>query len=157
MYIDYALVLGIEFVVIILTIWIGVKQWRKEFNPLTTVLYRDAMTFSSILFLTSVANVALLAGTSSIALHLLLLEPQRVLHSVLTSRIILHLRMASSKQQEELETGATVDFFHRPENMDPSSNVEMTTVFSGDTRDTFSIATDNVNLNHGASEVPNIV
>jgi len=151
LYIDYALVLGVEFVVISLTIWIGVKQWRKDFNPLTTVLYRDAIMFASILFVVSIANVALLAGTSSIALHLLLLEPQRVLHSVLTSRIILHLRMASSKAQEELQTGASVDFNH-PE---VSCNVEMTTIFSDDTRGTISMFTDMEN--HGASVDPNPV
>ncbi|KLO17496.1 hypothetical protein SCHPADRAFT_163975 [Schizopora paradoxa] len=107
LYIDYALVLGVEFVVIALTICIGLKQWKEQLNPMATVLYRDAFTFSSILFATSIANVTVLAGTSSIALHLLLLEPQRVLHSVLTSRIILHLRIASDDTPEEVETLST--------------------------------------------------
>jgi len=123
LYINYALVLGIEFVVIFLTIWIGVKQWRREINPLTTVLYRDAIAFSSILFVTSIANVALLAGTTSIALHLLLLEPQRILHSVLTSRIILHLRIASSDPQE-IEMRPPTSFHHS----DPSCNTGGTDV-----------------------------
>lgn len=148
LYIDYALVLGVEFVVICLTIWIGIKQWRNESNPLKTVLYRDAITFSSILFLTSVANVTVLAGTSSIALHLLLLEPQRVLHSVLTSRIILHLRIASAQQQEERETVPPMDFLPPPgenSNLDSSFNVEATSILSGDGRGNISMATDNVN------------
>lgn len=68
LYIDFALLLVIEFVVILLTIWIGVKQWREELNTLATVLYWDAITFSSILFVSSIANVAVLAGTSSVRL-----------------------------------------------------------------------------------------
>ncbi|KLO17484.1 hypothetical protein SCHPADRAFT_163604 [Schizopora paradoxa] len=153
LYIDYALVLGLESVVIVLTIWVGVKQWRKEFNPLTTILYRDAIIFASILFAASIVNVTLLAGTSSIALHLLFLEPQRVLHSVLTSRIILHLRIASAKQQEELQTGASVDFTH-PES---TCDVEMTTVFSGDTRGALSTYTDDDLGHHGANGEPSVV
>jgi len=140
LYIDYALVLGVEFVILLLTIWIGVKQWREEVNPLTTVLYRDAITFSSILFASSIANVSVLAGTPSIALHLLLLEPQRVLHSVLTSRIILHLRIASSYARgEDADTIPPMDF----DMLGSSRNVETTTAsFSGDIQGTISMFTD---------------
>jgi len=162
LYIDYALVLGIEFVVVLLTIWIGVRQWQHEFNPLATVLYRDAIKFSSILFVTSVANVVLLAKTPAIPLHLLLLGPQRVLHSVLTSRIILHLRIVSN-QQHELETAAPteMDFIHPPEDLrlDQSCNVEALNVISGDTRDTDtnSMAIQVDIENHSASTGPNPV
>lgn len=76
-----------------------------------------------------------------------------MLHSVLTSRIILHLRIASAKSQEELETGATVDFTHPATTCD----VEMTTVFSGDTRGTLSLYTDGDTENHGAIVDPSLV
>jgi len=135
LYIDYAILLGLESVVLSLTIWIGVKQWREKLDPLRTVLYRDAVTFSSILFVTSIANVTVLAGTSSIALHLLMLEPQRVLHSVLTSRIILHLRIASTDTEEKAETMPSMNF-NQP---DVSSNAEMTSAFSGDGAGTVSM------------------
>jgi len=155
-YIDYALVLGIEFAVILLTIWIGINQWRDEVNPLTTVLYRDAITFSSIRFVSSIAIVAVLAGTSSIALRLLLLEPQRVLHSVLTSRIILHLRIVSSNAQEDFDTMPSMNF-NLP---DASCNVETrttTAAFSGDTQGTISMFTDTESRWHGGSVDPKIV
>jgi len=152
LYIDYALVLGVEFVVLLLTIWIGIKQWREEVNPLTTVLYRDAITFSSILFASSIANVSVLAGTPSIALHLLLLEPQRVLHSVLTSRIILHLRIASSDAQEDADTIPPMDF----DLPGSSRNVGMTTasLAGGDTQGTISMFTDTESRWHGGSVDP---
>jgi len=154
LYIDYALVLGVEFVVLLLTIWIGVKQWKEEVNPLTTVLYRDAITFSSILFVSSIANVSVLAGTSPIPSHLLLLEPQRVLHSVLTSRIILHLRIASSDAQEGADTIPPMDF----DLPGASRNVETTTAsFSGDTQGTISMFTDSESRWHDGSVDPKFV
>jgi len=71
-------------------------------------------------------------------------RPQRILHSVLTSRIILHLRIASSDPQE-IEMRPPTSFHHS----DPSCNIDMTSTFSGDTGGTVSTITDMEN--QGAS------
>ncbi len=57
------------------------------------------------------------------------LRPQRVLHLVLTSRIILHLRVASFNAHEDIDTIPPLTF-NQP---GASCNVETTaTAFSGD-------------------------
>jgi len=95
LYVDFAMIMVVEFAVLVLTFWKGVSQWKMRKNsPLIAVLYRDGVVFFFCLFAISISNF-LLAILSSPIYEFLLPEVQRILHSVLTSRIILHLREVS--------------------------------------------------------------
>ncbi|EJU00433.1 hypothetical protein DACRYDRAFT_100945 [Dacryopinax primogenitus] len=77
----------------------GIDYYRTGSSAnLSTVLYRDGLMFSLILALFSVLNMVVLLTTTA-DLFNLLLAMQRAIHSVLTSRILLHLRRAAGERQ----------------------------------------------------------
>ncbi|GLB45725.1 hypothetical protein LshimejAT787_2600580 [Lyophyllum shimeji] len=88
---DFALLMVNETIVMVLTIWIGVKRFRHSRNPLVITLYRDGVFYFVYLFLISAGNIiVLLAGPPE---YVDLLNTfQRVMHSVLSTRILLHVR-----------------------------------------------------------------
>ncbi|KLO19409.1 hypothetical protein SCHPADRAFT_75928 [Schizopora paradoxa] len=96
LYIDYGLIMIVELTIISLTVWKGFSQWKMRGNStLLTTLYRDGALFFAFLFAISMGNFLLYMITPRAMLEFLLPEPQRTLHSVLTARIILHLRGAA--------------------------------------------------------------
>ncbi|KLO19408.1 hypothetical protein SCHPADRAFT_935463 [Schizopora paradoxa] len=97
LYLDYALIMIIEMCIIGLTLWRGISEWRSVNSPLIGTLYRDGVTFFLCLFAISFTNFILYVVTQSLLLELLLPEFQRVMHSVLTARIVLHLRAAAAE------------------------------------------------------------
>jgi len=97
LYIDYGLIMVVELTIVSLTVWKGIQQWRvRGTSTLLSTLYRDGALFFASLFAISMANFLLYVTTPSelAMLEFLLPEIQRTLHSVLTARIILHLRDA---------------------------------------------------------------
>ncbi|KAJ7362890.1 hypothetical protein DFH08DRAFT_1073794 [Mycena albidolilacea] len=98
---------GLSFILVLLnetalmsyTLWIGVKTYRHTTSPLVTTLYRDGVTYYVFLFLGSAANVAILIGAPK-QLRELLNTPLRVLHSVLSTRALLHVRKAERERSE---------------------------------------------------------
>ncbi|KLO07260.1 hypothetical protein SCHPADRAFT_909649 [Schizopora paradoxa] len=95
LFIDYVMVMSIELCVISLTIWKGVSHWKVRGSHLLKVLYRDGIVFFIGLFIMSCANAVMYISSNKQLRGVSLSELQRVLHAVLTSRIILHLRQAS--------------------------------------------------------------
>ncbi|KAJ7132938.1 hypothetical protein C8R46DRAFT_1362386 [Mycena filopes] len=93
----FILLLLNETVLMSYTIWIGLKLYRRSHSPLVETLYRDGITYFMLIFLSSVANVALLVAAPD-ELSQLLNTFIRVLHSVLSARVLLHI---VGKEKEE--------------------------------------------------------
>jgi len=87
----FILVLLNETVLMVCTLWVGVKRFRHSYNPLIKTLYRDGISYFVLLFLISAGNLAVLIW-GPIELVDLFNTFLRVMHSVLSTRIVLHVR-----------------------------------------------------------------
>ncbi|TDL18904.1 hypothetical protein BD410DRAFT_830633 [Rickenella mellea] len=90
-FIDLFLLMFSELVVLILTVWRGVYQWREHQSPLIKTLVKDGIFYFLCLFTISSANAVVLIS-ATVEYSAILLWPQRVLHALLASRIMLHIR-----------------------------------------------------------------
>ncbi|KAK7682839.1 hypothetical protein QCA50_014224 [Cerrena zonata] len=95
--ISFIIVIIIETIVLILTLIKAIQHFRLAGRQdFLSVLYRDGLLFYVYCLSISIANLIVIAGTPrGLATTLALI--QRVLHSCLTSRILVHLRLASSR------------------------------------------------------------
>ncbi|KLO12157.1 hypothetical protein SCHPADRAFT_941428 [Schizopora paradoxa] len=89
---DYAMLCFSEFVVVVLTGWKAITEYKRGSTPLLDVLYRDGFWFFALLFGISLLNAAVTKLSFTFAWI------QCVFHSVLTSRVILHLHEANASQ-----------------------------------------------------------
>ncbi|KAJ7905134.1 hypothetical protein B0H13DRAFT_2023462 [Mycena leptocephala] len=102
-----AIFAGIPFVIVLLndtlimmyTLWIGLKNYRHSRNPLIVTLYRDGITYYVFLCLISAVNVATLLQ-APMPMAQLFNTFLRVVHSVLSTRILLHVRDIEHMQSE---------------------------------------------------------
>jgi len=112
LYINVTMVMVVELVIVLLTVWKAIKQQKTSHRDgLLRVLYRDGILFFICLFAFSLSSFILQINTKLPALYIFLLpELQRVFHSVLTSKIILHLREFSLKTSgyETLSMSTTI-------------------------------------------------
>ncbi|KAI5119610.1 hypothetical protein M0805_007874 [Coniferiporia weirii] len=99
----FALLMSFEFVIMVLTFWKGIIHWREDVyaNALIVVFYRDGALYFLFLFALSMANFVIWhrERPETAIYYFLLVEPQRVFHSVLTARIILNLRETVARRQ----------------------------------------------------------
>ncbi|KAF7355823.1 hypothetical protein MVEN_00910500 [Mycena venus] len=102
------ILIGLCFIIVLLnetvlmsyTLWLGYNKYRHFHNPFIVTLYRDGITYFVFLFLDSAANFAILlvrAGELQSLLSTFLL----VMHSVLSSRVLLNVRDVERKRAEE--------------------------------------------------------
>ncbi|KAI5117597.1 hypothetical protein M0805_004048 [Coniferiporia weirii] len=102
-YIEFALLMAFEFVVMLLTFWKGFEQWRgpARRSTLLETFYRDGALYFFSLFAFSTANFVIWYRLHPINgnYYVFLVEPQRVLHSVVTARMILNLRETTSIEE----------------------------------------------------------
>ncbi|KAF8974258.1 hypothetical protein BDZ97DRAFT_1647266 [Flammula alnicola] len=61
-FINFVLLLYHEAVLMVLTVWVGIKRYRHSSNPLITTLYRDGILYFVWLFIISAANIFVLAA-----------------------------------------------------------------------------------------------
>ncbi|KAK7042260.1 hypothetical protein R3P38DRAFT_311530 [Favolaschia claudopus] len=102
-----AIYAGIPFIIVLLndtvimmyTLWIGLKNYRYSRNPLILTLYRDGLSYYFFLCVISALNVAILLE-SPMPMAQLFNTFLRVVHSVLSARILLHVRDSERKQSE---------------------------------------------------------
>ncbi|KLO20269.1 hypothetical protein SCHPADRAFT_934861 [Schizopora paradoxa] len=107
--IDYGLVCFSELVVVVLTVWRCIKYEFKDMSALLFVLYRDGILFFVCLFVISTSNiVTVLLWWSDLSML------QCVLHSVLTSRVILHLHIAAAGDEASARTVSLPAFADMP-------------------------------------------
>jgi len=124
--VDHAMIMVVEFSVLVLTFWKGVSQWSlRKTSPLITVLYRDGVVFFFCLFAVSIANFLLYAISPSPTYEFLLPELQRILHSVLTARIILHIRDVSVFESGTVNARSSHHFYVPRDEGDKSEDSEM--------------------------------
>ncbi|KAF7340252.1 hypothetical protein MVEN_01943900 [Mycena venus] len=88
-------------VIMAYTLWLGIKKYGHLRSPLVVTLYRDGITYYVFLFVVSLLNVLILEspvlpkkslGQLDTHVFFFLLMFLRVMHSVLSTRIILHIR-----------------------------------------------------------------
>ncbi|KLO18962.1 hypothetical protein SCHPADRAFT_899297 [Schizopora paradoxa] len=94
LFINFTLIMLLELLVVLLTAWKAFTQRHiGTRNGMLGILYRDGFMFFLCLFTISLVNFIIQVNSSLPHLYIFLLpEFQRVIHSVLTSKIILHLR-----------------------------------------------------------------
>ncbi|KAF8060221.1 hypothetical protein FPV67DRAFT_1674180 [Lyophyllum atratum] len=91
LFVDFVLIILLECTIMSLTVWIGVKHFRHSRNRLVYTLYRDGIFFFVYLFLISAGNIVVLVAGPPEYVDLLNTF-QRVMHSILSTRIMLHVR-----------------------------------------------------------------
>jgi len=91
-FVDFGCLVIMDLIILVLTAWGGLRHWKENVtSPLILTFYRDGVLYFACLFSVSLANVIVfIVGDPE--QQGILLELQRVLHSVLSARIILNLR-----------------------------------------------------------------
>jgi len=108
LYVPYASLMIFETVVLILTLLKA--SGLKQVSDLHKTVYRDSLYFYFCLFAISTANVAVLAA-GPVELRPILTSPHRVLHSILSGRLILNINEAAAKPREEGSNTSSSFFF----------------------------------------------
>jgi hypothetical protein len=87
----FVVLLLFELVIVILTVYSGIKHFRHSPNPMVTTLYRDGLIYFLFTLLVTVANITIMALLPID--YVSLLPPLQInLHCVLSTRIIIHVR-----------------------------------------------------------------
>ncbi|KAJ6588567.1 hypothetical protein B0H19DRAFT_1100124 [Mycena capillaripes] len=110
-----AIFAGIPFVIVLLndtvimmyTLWIGLKNYRNSRNPLIFILYRDGIMYYMFLCIISAVNFATLVQ-APMPMAQLFNTFLRVVHSILSTRILLHVRDIEHLESQRTLTGTTV-------------------------------------------------
>jgi len=91
-FVDFGCLVVMDLTILVLTTWGCFKIWKENASsPLIVTFYRDGVLYFICLFAVSLANVVVfILGDPE--QQGILVELQRVLHSVLSARIILNLR-----------------------------------------------------------------
>jgi len=115
---NFALLMLHEALIMTLTLWIGIKKYRHSRSILITNLYRNGILYLIGILLISAGNiVVILAGPPEF--RRLFNTFQRIMHSMLSTRIMLHVRQMTLPK-EQLTTLPTVRF-HKPRSSSSSS------------------------------------
>ncbi|KAF7329978.1 hypothetical protein MKEN_00261800 [Mycena kentingensis (nom. inval.)] len=97
--IDFAIVLVNDTIIMAYTLWIGMKNYRHTRNPLIITLYTDGIIYYFFLCAISALNVATMLQAPSVTAQLFnTFLP--VIHSILSTRIVLHVRDVERRESE---------------------------------------------------------
>ncbi|KAF9465496.1 hypothetical protein BDZ94DRAFT_1253950 [Collybia nuda] len=110
LFVVFVLLLLNETIVFTLTMWVGVKRYRHAHNPLVVVLYRDGILFFGLIFAISCSYILVLTVGPE-EFYDILNTFQRVMHSILASHIILHVRETAATGTDdsvEMSTSLTI-------------------------------------------------
>ncbi|GLB45728.1 hypothetical protein LshimejAT787_2600610 [Lyophyllum shimeji] len=99
---DFVLLISLETIIMALTLWIGIKRFRHSHNRLVYTLYRDGIFFFVYLFLISAGNIIVLVAGPPEYVDLLNTF-QRVMHSVLSTRVMLHSYLSERSTRRSTE------------------------------------------------------
>jgi len=113
-YLNFVCVIVLELNVLLLTLW-NLKRnslwWRnRDTNSLIYVFHRDALVYLVSLLGISVVNVGLFKYQKNTLYEMLMLEPQRIAHGVLSAQLILNAR----KYAESLVVDASGEWGSHP-------------------------------------------
>jgi len=95
--------MGFELNVLCLSLFKWIPQWRDGSTLLVRTLYRDGIIYFAVLFSISLINTILVIKLFNSPYFYILMEPQRALHSILTSRLIINVREAAVAGQGDQE------------------------------------------------------
>ncbi|KAF9070573.1 hypothetical protein BDP27DRAFT_1323504 [Rhodocollybia butyracea] len=97
LYVGWVILMIYEAVILTLMLIPGVALFRSgKWSALTTVVYRDGIFYYLFLFGLSVVNLVAVLVLPHV-LQNLFFPYQRVMHTILTSRVVLHMRSQSRK------------------------------------------------------------
>ncbi|THU92266.1 hypothetical protein K435DRAFT_840646 [Dendrothele bispora CBS 962.96] len=108
----------LEALIFILTVYKAAEHWwLRGFSAssLVETFFKDGLLYNIIVLLTSTVNIALRSTTESIFMADTLLAFQMVIHSVLTSRMLLHLRRAALGDVDLSRVLESIRFASNPE------------------------------------------
>ncbi|KAJ2912545.1 hypothetical protein MD484_g7865, partial [Candolleomyces efflorescens] len=94
----FGLIMANETVVLLVMVYLGLKKHRQMRSPLITIFYRDGIVFFMALAGTSIVNIVLLFSLPPTS-NTMFVIPQRSIHSILASRMIIRLREQSYYQE----------------------------------------------------------
>ncbi|KAJ7454719.1 hypothetical protein FB451DRAFT_1279095 [Mycena latifolia] len=106
--ISFIIALSLDICIFVYTLWIGIKKYRHSRNPLIVTLYRDGITYFAFLCIISATNFAILLNRP-LDMPELLNNLLRVMHSLLSCRVILHVREVEQKRAERSRAGLSMD------------------------------------------------
>jgi len=96
-----------ETLILMITLWFGyTKHWRMR-SPLVATLYQDGVLFYAFIVAISIFNLVVAVSWSAEYIDLLN-SLQRILHSVLASRVILDIRESDCFEPEEEEDASFI-------------------------------------------------
>jgi len=85
-----------EFVIMVVTLWIGIWRYRRTQNRIVKTLYKDGISYFVYLAMVSFGNILVLVVGGHELIDLLVTF-QPVMHSILSTRVLLHVRQAAGK------------------------------------------------------------
>jgi len=91
-YIDFMCVMAAELNVLLLTLWRGVRHWKRSGNQLVRIFYRDGVIYLVSLVVISSINVVINVIDDLNFYYNVMLESQRIAHAVLSAHLILNVR-----------------------------------------------------------------
>ncbi|KLO12074.1 hypothetical protein SCHPADRAFT_436693 [Schizopora paradoxa] len=107
-FVDFGCLVLMDLIVLVLTAWGGFRFWKEDASsPLIITFYRDGVLYFICLFVISTANVILFIYGDP-EQQGILVELQRVAHSILSARIILNLRKFVVVNVEERQANVTL-------------------------------------------------
>jgi len=89
--------------------------------PLIRILYRDGIIYFLALFSISLANAVVIFKLFNSPYYYVLFEPQRILHGILASRVIINLRKAMDVTEVATLSKSFRDILADTENMEFAS------------------------------------
>lgn len=96
----YIMVLCSEIVIMFMTLWICFTRYKASKSPLVALFYRDGLGYFWILSLISAGNIICHFAAPITYIYLFAI-PQGMLHGILSTRLILHLREAGPAGDSE--------------------------------------------------------
>ncbi|KAH8119880.1 hypothetical protein DFH11DRAFT_14001 [Phellopilus nigrolimitatus] len=99
----FLMIMASESVVIVMTLWKCYSIWRASKSTLMKAILESGLLYFVCLFAISLANY-LVIKIANIDYSALLLELQRVLHSILTARMLLNIRMVIEPEGDGSDT-----------------------------------------------------
>ncbi|KAF7370141.1 hypothetical protein MSAN_00644400 [Mycena sanguinolenta] len=90
-FVAFIAILLFETIIVALTVYSALKHYRRKSSPIIKVLYRDSLFFFLCIFSITLANVLVAALLPIDSAHLLN-RLQASIHSIVSTRIIFHLR-----------------------------------------------------------------
>ncbi|TEB31400.1 hypothetical protein FA13DRAFT_365354 [Coprinellus micaceus] len=98
--IGFALIAASEIAILAITLWIIFAKYQRSKSRLVTLFSRDGLVYFALLTATSAGNIICnLAAPPGYSY--LLVTPQRALHSILATRMVLHIRGVHGKTTHE--------------------------------------------------------